>query len=151
LDNELNEELLLDISHVDRLIGESKPLFDSCELKTPDYTEMAACAMTLQSFYYGIEKILIFIFQNYDEPLPNGGKWHKELLSNAFAPDKNRKPVFSNISQIELREYLKFRHFIRNAYIFQLEWDKMKNLTTNLHAIWETTKGDLLTFMKASP
>jgi len=151
LDNELSDELLLEISQVDRLLDESKPLFDSCKQKTPGYTEMAACAMILQSFYNGIEKMLILIFQHYDGQLPKDCNWHKKLLNNAFMPDKNRKPVFSNISKIELKEYLKFRHFIRNAYAFQLEWNKMKNLTTDIHAFWETIKGDIHTFIKASP
>jgi len=151
LDNGLNKRLLLEISRVDRLLGESKSLFDLCKQQTPNFTEMSACALTLQSFYHGIEKMLIFIFQHYDGQLPKGDKWHNDLLDNAFASDKNRKTVFFNVSKIELKEYLKFRHFIRNAYAFQLEWDKMKDLTTDIHDLWETVKGDIHTFIKASP
>jgi hypothetical protein len=151
LDDRLKDKLLFEISQIDTSLDVSTPLFYSCKQKTPDYTEMAACAMILQSFYYGIEKMLILIIQHYDGQLPNGSKWHKDLLDKAFVADKNRKAVFFNASQIELKDYLKFRHLIRNVYVFQLEWDRMNNLIFGLHDLWETIKGDIHTFIKATP
>lgn len=151
MDNEWKDDLLFEISQIDRLLDMGKPLFDSCKQKTPDYIEMSVCAMILQSFYHGIESMLVTIFQYYDGQLPNGSKWHKDLLDKAFVSDGNRKPVFFNVSQKKLKDYLRFRHIVRNVYIFQLEWDKMNDLTTDIHAIWETAKGDIHTFIKASP
>jgi len=67
LDNGLKAKLLFEISQIDKLLNDSKPLFDLYTLKTPDFIEMSASAMVLHSFYNGIENILILIFKHYDE------------------------------------------------------------------------------------
>jgi hypothetical protein len=59
LDNGLKVKVLFEISQIDKLIGDSKPLFDLCKLKTPDFIEMSAAAMILHSFYNGIENGLV--------------------------------------------------------------------------------------------
>lgn len=151
MDDELSAELLFEISQIDRLLDESKPLFDSCQQKTPGYIEMAACAMTLQSFYHGIESILMLIFKHYDESLPKGGKWHADLLDKAVVPGKKRKPIFSSDLQKRLDVYLRFRHFTRNSYGFQYKWDRMSDLVIGLNDLWETAKNDIQTFIKVSP
>ena len=46
--------------------------------------EKSAVALLLQSFYNGIENILIIIVKYFDARLPNSSKWHKELLEKAF-------------------------------------------------------------------
>ena len=121
LDNGLRAKIVFEISQIDKLLDGSKPLLDLCKLKVPDFIEMSACAMVLHSFYNGIEKILVLIFKHYDGQLPNSHKWHMELLGKAFVSDKNRKQIFVNALQKPLEEYLKFRHFARHAYGFQLE------------------------------
>jgi len=46
-----------------------------------------------------------------------------------------------------LEEYLKFRHFIRHAYGFQLEWLAMEDLVKRIENIWNKVKEDLNEFM----
>lgn len=64
--------------------------------------------------------------------MPNSNKWHTELLDKAFISDERRKQIFETELQNTLEEYLKFRHFIRHAYGFQLEWKRMEDLITHL-------------------
>jgi hypothetical protein len=150
LDNGLKTKLLFEISQMDKLLNDSKPLFDLYKLKTPDFIEMSAGAMVLHSFYNGIENILVLIFKHYDGQLPNGNKWHMELLDRAFISDKNRKQIFSDESQKKLEEYLKFRHFVRHSYGFQLDWERMEDLINGINIFWETIKENINNFIRSS-
>jgi len=148
LDNGLKAKLLFEFSQIDKLLNDSKPLFDLYKIKTPDFIEMSAGAMVLHSFYNGIENILLLIFKHYNEQLPNSNKWHMELLDKAFVSDKNRKQILSKESQKRLEEYLKFRHFVRHSYGFQLEWERMEDLIEGINCFWEIIKKDINNFME---
>jgi len=83
LDDTLKTKLLFEISQIDKLLNNSKPLFDLYKLKAPDFIELSAGAMVLHSFYSGIENILMLIYKHYDGQLPNSNKWHMEILEIA--------------------------------------------------------------------
>jgi len=146
LDNKLKIKLSFEISQIDKLINDSKPLLKLCEEKIPDYIEISAAALLLHSFYNGIENILILIFKNHKEKV-TGEKWHSELLSKAFVSVANRRQILKNELSEPLGEYLKFRHFIRHAYGFQLEWLSMEDLVKRVEYIWNKVKEDLNEFM----
>jgi len=148
LDNALKIKLLFEISQIDKLLDDSKPLLELYKMKTPDFIEMSAGAMVLHSFYNGIENILTLIYKFYDGQLPNSNKWHMEILEKAFVCDKNRKNIFSIDLQTKLEEYLKFRHFVRNSYGFQLEWERMEDLTNGIGTLWETIKKNINIFIE---
>jgi hypothetical protein len=148
LDNAIRAKILFEISQIDRLLDESKPLLYLCSLKIPDFIEMSAAALLLHSFYNGIENTLILIFKNYDEELPNGTKWHSELLHRAFVSEKNRGLIFQKELQESMEEYLRFRHFIRHAYGFQLEWSKMEKLVKQIEDMWKVLRENLNAFIK---
>ena len=148
LDEKLKLKIVFEISQIDKLLNDSRPLLDLCRLKTPDFIEMSAAAMILHSFYNGIENILRFIIKFYDTKLPNNTKWHMELLGKAFIPNENRKEIFNIELQETLEEYLKFRHFVRHSYGFQLDWERMEDLVTGINRIWDQVKDNLSTFIK---
>ena len=148
MDKGLQAKIVFEVSQIDKLIGDSKPLLDVCRVKTPDFIEMSAAAMILHSFYNGIENILVLIFKRYDGQLPTGNKWHIELLEKAFVSDEHRKQIFPNELQQLLEAYLKFRHFVRHAYGFQLEWERMEDLIQGIEAFWKTLKGHIHTFVE---
>ena len=148
MDNGLRTKLLFEISQIDRLISNYKPLLDLCNLKTPNYIEISAAAMLSHSFYNGIENILILIFKSYDEELPNGNKWHIELLDKAFISNKDRPQIFKSELQELLEEYLKFRHFIRHAYGFQFEWSMMEDLIKRIDNVWMSVREDINRFIE---
>ena len=148
MDNGLKAKVLFEISQIDKLLNDSKPLLNLCKIKVPDFIELSACAMVLHSFYNGIENILILIFKYYGKHLPNSSKWHIELLDRAFVTDENRKQIFANELQKQLDEYLRFRHFVRHAYGFQLEWERMENLINRIEYFWENIKGNINNFIE---
>ena len=132
------------------MLDKSKPLLDLCKLKNPDFIEMSAAALLLHSFYNGIENLLLQILKNYNEDLPKGNKWHIELFDKAFILNENRKQIFRIELQESLEEYLKFRHFIRHSYGFQIEWTRMEGLINNIRTIWQTIKEDINSFIENS-
>jgi hypothetical protein len=148
LDNGLKTKLIFEISQIDKLLNDSEPLLDLCKLKTPDFIEISAAALVLHSFYNGIENMLVLIFKYYDEQLPKSNKWHIELLDKAFISEENRKQIFNNEIQKTLEEYLKFRHFIRYAYGFKLEWERMEELIKGMENFWIVIKKNINNFIE---
>ena len=129
-------------------IKASSPLIDLCKIKEPDFIEKCGISMILHSFYNGIENILILIVKNKDSNMPNGTKWHKELLDKAFENTENRTKIFREQLKEKLNEYLKFRHFVRHSYGSQLKWEDMKILFFNINIIWNDVKEDINIFLK---
>jgi hypothetical protein len=148
LDDVVKTKLLFEISQIDKMLNEGDPLLKLCKLKTPDFIEMPAAAMLLHSFYNGIENVLLLIFKYYDEALPNGIKWHIELLDKAFVSNKERRQIFSIELLKPLDEYLKFRHFLRHSYGFQLEWSRMENLIKEVENTWKNVKENINNFIE---
>jgi hypothetical protein len=148
LNEKLKIKVLFEVSQVDKLLDSHKPLLDLCKLKTPDLIEMSAAAMFLHSFYNGIENILKLIIKFYDNKLPNDTKWHMELLEKAFVPNENRKEIFRIEFQEKLEEYLKFRHFVRHSYGFQLEWERMEDLVNGISDYWKILKENINIFIE---
>jgi len=144
LGNELQVKINYEISQIDKLINDCQPLIDICKIKTPDFIEMAAAAMVLHSFYNGIENIIIMIFKNNNEKLPNNIKWHTELLYKTFTANGSRKAIFDKELKETLDEYLKFRHFVRHVYGYKLKWPMMENLFFNIKANWNKIRENII-------
>ena len=148
MDNAIIQKIQFEIEQIDELIDSSKPLFDLCKIRDPDFVERCGIALILQSFYNGIEKMMLLIVKNKDKKLPNGIKWHKELFDNTFKENKNRTRIFREELYEQLNDYLQFRHFVRHAYGFKLKWEKMKNILFDMYALWEKIKEDINVFIK---
>jgi len=71
-----------------------------------------------------------------------------ELLDKAFVSNEKRKQIFENVLQETIEEYMKFRHFVRHTYGFQLEWDRMEDLMIGIYDFWENIKVNLNNFME---
>jgi len=148
LDNVTAQKVMFEIEQIDELINESSPLFDLCKIKEPDFVERCGIAMILQSFYNGIENILLLIIKDKDAVLPNGIKWHRELFAKAFEATENRSQIIREELKVPINEYLQFRHFVRHSYGFQLKWEKMKNMLFGMNIMWESIKEDINMFIK---
>jgi hypothetical protein len=73
-----------EISRIDKSLDSVKPLLDLCEIKEPDVIEITAAAQVLHSFYNGVESVMLLIFINMNEKLPNDLRWHKTLFEMSF-------------------------------------------------------------------
>jgi len=148
LDNGLKTKIIYEISQIDKLIIDAKPLFDLCKLKEPDFIEISATALVLHSFYNGIENILIMLIKYYEGQLPNSNKWHMELLDKTFVSDENRKQILNIDLQKTAEEYLKFRHFVRHTYGFMIKYEQMEDLVNGLEVFWKNIKENIVNFIE---
>jgi hypothetical protein len=148
LDKKVMQKILFEISQIDEVIESTKPLRDLCKMKVPDIIEKSAIALLFQSFYNGIENILIIIIKYFDGKLPNSSKWHKELLSKAFEESKRYGPIFRSDMKIVLNDYMSMRHFVRHTYGFKLNWEQMQELASEIETNWAIVKEDLNKFIE---
>jgi hypothetical protein len=120
-----------EIAQIETLLKTHELLLQMCRQKTPDSTELAAIGTILHSFYNGIEKIFLFIAKDFDESVPGGEKWHRELIRMMAPSTKYRDAILSaDILEIII-DYLGFRHYFRHSYDFQLDWGSLKEKTLN--------------------
>jgi hypothetical protein len=151
LDEKLKAKILFEISQIDKLIGCRKELLDLCQKKAPVGIELDSAALLLHSFYIGIEKILEFILKDSKERVAESAGSHMELLDKAFVSNANRNQIFKDELREPLDKYLKFRHFIRHSYGFQIEWSRMEHLIKNLESVWSEVKECITDFINPQP
>ncbi len=81
-------------------------------------------AMRLPVFYMGIENIFKRVAEEIDMDEPQGKNWHTDLLQQMSTSRASRPFVISEKTADALTLILKFRHRIRNIYVFELEIEK---------------------------
>ena len=148
LDETVKIKIEHEISRIDKLITNAKPLLNLCKIREPDFIEITATAQILHSFYNGVESIIIIFFKNLGEKLPNDIHWHKTLFEMAFGKNSKNKIIFNDDKKEKLEEYLSYRHFIRHSYSSELRWTEMAPLVKEILDIWKTIKDDFGIFMK---
>ena len=148
LDNNIKEKLEYEISRIEKLLNDAKPLLDLCKLKKPDFVEITATAQILHSFYNGVESVVILFLKNIGEKVPNDNRWHKSLFEIMFGHNSKKIAIIRNDIKKPLEKYMYFRHFIRHSYSSELDWNEMEILIKNLEEIWKTIKTDFELFIK---
>lgn len=118
----------VELAQLRLLLAEHRPLLLKVRDEAPDGIERSAVAAMLHSFYTGIENLLKRIAIECDGGLPSGSTWHRSLLDSMATPTTKRPAILSHTLHDRLAEYLQFRHVFRQAYSFQLRWEKMQAL-----------------------
>jgi len=148
LDKFLKEKLEYEIYRINKLFESGKPLLDLCKLTAPDFVEASAAGSFLQSFYNGIESIILLIFKNIEETIPNDLHWHKKLLEKTFIPTEKRTILFQNGHKEKLVEYLSFRHYFRHSYGYEIDWKRLKPLINGVEEMWKALESDIDKFLQ---
>ena len=121
---------------------------DLCRLKEPDFVEASAAGSFLQSFYNGIESIVLLIFKTIGENIPNNLQWHRKLFEKTFEANEERTIIFRNEYKERLIEYLSFRHYFRHSYGYEIDWNRLKPLINDVEELWIVLKEDLTKFIE---
>ena len=145
--NRLRKQTAVELEQLDRLIETHRPLLDKCAHETPSNIELSALAAMLHSFYTGIENIFKRVAVELDGALPRGEFWHRELLKAMTRPRQEYGLVISASLRDRLREYLEFRHVFRQAYTFQLQWEKMASLVLDCAEVFRSLQAELGAFL----
>jgi hypothetical protein len=108
---------------------------------------LAAAALDLHGFYVGLERLFELIAGEVDKSLPTGPRWHRDLVAQmCLAVPKVRPQVLSPETCSTLRDYLEFRHVVRNVYTFNLQPDRINWLVGGLRRALNLVRRDLLAF-----
>ena len=81
-------------------------------------------AKNLVDCYRGLENIFRRIALDVDLRMPDGSRWHKELLTQMAEPQAERQPVISQETFEALEELLEFRHVFNNIYGEELVYEQ---------------------------
>ena len=147
MDDKLKEKIELEIFRINKLFDSGKPLLDLCKIKEPDFIEASAAGSFLQSFYNGIESIVVLIFKAIKENIPNDSQWHKKLFEKMFEPNEKRTAIFRYEYKEQLTEYLSFRHYFRHSYGYEIDWGTLKPLISGVEELWKKVKEDIEKFI----
>ena len=131
-----------------RLLSGMDGLITQCHTSDPSEIELSAMAATLHSFYTGVENIFKRVSLELDGEPVSGDAWHRELLRRMKASTSQRSALLSDELHDSLNEYLRFRHVFRNAYSFDLDWQKMSPLVLRLPETFRMLEKALDDFLK---
>lgn len=145
----LLSEVRFEIEQIDALLESYADLLDHVKAREPDLVETTAVASVLHSFYNGIENIFLRISKECGESVPDGDRWHRDLLTRMTGPAAGRAAVISTDLAQELAEYLGFRHFYRHSYSFFLDWVEMAELVGALRDTWSRVRSSLTRFCES--
>jgi hypothetical protein len=147
--DKLRKQVAVEVEQLNYLIEVHRPLLTKCTGTTPNDIELSALAAMLHSFYTGIENIFKRVAVELDSAPPRGESWHRELLDAMIRPNAARPAVLSTPLRDRLREYLEFRHVFRQAYSFQLRWDKMSPLVLGCEETLRQLEAELDVFLRS--
>ncbi len=131
-----------------RLLTRFHRLLAQCRDTVPTEIELSALAATLHSFYNGAENIFKRVAVELDGEPVRGDAWHRELLLRMKTPTARRPALLSEELHDTLNEYLRFRHVFRNAYSFELDWQKLSPLVLRLEETFQKLEKALDDFLK---
>jgi hypothetical protein len=125
---DLRGQISVEQQQLQQLFAIHERLLRKCATQEPDPIELSALATFLHSMYTGIENIFRRVAVEIDGGAPRGEAWHRRLLEQVAVGTDRRPPVISESLRDGLKPHLQFRHVFRNAYSFQLQWEKMQPL-----------------------
>lgn len=151
LDDRALAHIERELQRIEDLFCAYRTLLSKASINEPNLVELTALAGVLHSFYNGVENVFQTIAKRVDGQMPTGSNWHWELLHLMARKGDNRHPVVSPETIDRLEPYLGFRHFVRHAYSFRLDWTKMEDLVLELDEVWATFRQDIRTWLDSKP
>jgi hypothetical protein len=105
-------------------------------------------ALNLHGFYSGFERLFALIAETVDKDMPQGEKWHLQLLERMLAAKNSARPaVISAASWETLNELRGFRHIVRNVYTHKFDPDKVGKMVKDVPSLFDRLIAELNTFV----
>lgn len=145
----IQAEALAELSNLGRLKVELQEI--TAGRTTADNIVLRATASILADFYNGVERTLKSILSELDDGLPKGDDWHRQLLTNAKLATGVRPPIISEGMYKELVPYLGFRHVVRNAYGFELDFERVNKLAGHIAQVISDFQKEIVSFLDKIP
>ena len=151
MSNKLKKQAAVEIEQLNILLERHRPLVEKVAILEPDAIELSALAAMLHAFYTGVENIFKRITVELNEGMTKSEFWHRQLLDNMVQPGPKRPAVISASLRDVLRGYLDFRHVFRQAYTFDLRWEKMAGLVRECEKTLDQLESELKAFFQSLP
>lgn len=104
----------------------AKILNEVTQIDLKKYENQYVFALKTQQFYTAIEDIFIRIAKTFENSIQDISKYHTELLQRMSIEVLNIRPkVICEKTFTFLNKLRSFRHFIRHAYDFELDFDEL--------------------------
>ena len=104
-------------------------------------------AKNLVDCYRGMENIFRQIALDVDLRIPDGSRWHKELLAQMSEPQDERQPVISQETLEFLQELLEFRHVFNNIYGEELVYERIERNAQQVRELFNMLSKELNAFI----
>lgn len=143
---DLRDQIAVEEAQLQQLLALHRPLLEKSRSQAPDPIELSALAAFLHSLYTGIENLFRRVAIEIDGGIDRGEGWHRRLLLQMAEERGSRPAVISPGLLDRLQPYLQFRHVFRNAYSFQLQWDKMQPLVLHCEEIFSDLQTEIAAF-----
>lgn len=107
-----------------------------------------SAALSLHSFYVGLERMFMAIADEVDQQAPTGSSWHLDLVNQmTYDLPTIRPPVVTPETRDMLDEYRSFRHVVRNVYTYNLNPERVKELVDDLPGVFAAVQTDMHQFL----
>lgn len=134
----LREEIRLEFSKLERTIEELESLAEDVGDESPTLREQAAASNFLRSVYMGVENVLIRIHKFSEKPLPEGERWHVELMERFVEPSASLPTLIDEPLARRLDAFRRFRHLAHHGYSLDLDWERMRDGLVDARPVFET-------------
>ena len=140
----LAARLRVELADIERVAGLAERRWQKA-LVDEDY--LGSVALDLQSFYQGVERLLELVAKTVDGALPSSEDWHRQLLDQMASEVAGIRPaLISAETRTCLDRLRRFRHVVRNVYVFDLSPDKLEPLLLELPSASRLVQRDLEAF-----
>ena len=117
--------------------------------RNDDTFTLRARGSMLHDFYGGIERIFVRIAEELNGGVPEGERWHRQLVTDMTLEIPGVRPaVIDTALANELGEFLRFRHVFRNIYGSLLQVERMRPLEERLPAVLAAFHRRMRAFME---
>jgi hypothetical protein len=145
---QLADRIQLEIEELDQVVLVVQQHWQTAKTSDDRDAYLNSVAFSLQSFYSGLERIFELVASEFDQVRLADRDWHKSLLTLMGKPLPDVRPALLEVSTaVQLEEYLRFRHVVRNIYATHLSPVKLSPLVEKLPRVWAQVKTELAFFI----
>ena len=147
--NTLIQRISDERNKIEETIGKIAERLEKIKTAPAEYREEieTTIAKNLVDCYRGMENIFKRIALDVDLRMPDGSRWHKELLTQMAEPQAERQPVISQETFEILEELLEFRHVFNNIYGEELVYKQTERNAKQIDKLFNSFSKELDTFI----
>ena len=147
--SELIQRISDEQNKIEGTIGKITERLEKIKTAPVEYREEieTTIAKNLVDCYRGMENIFRRIALDVDLRLPDGSRWHKELLTQMAEPQAERQPVISQETFETLEGLLAFRHIFNNIYGEELVYEQTERNAKQIRELFNGLSIELDAFV----